>query len=247
MANVTRRNDMTADRNDDPPKASKGDHAHALVRSGLGAIPFGGTAAVELFNKVVTPPLERRRDEWRESVGERLNSLESARVVDLDELQENDGFVTVVMHASQAALRNHEEEKLDALRNAVLNAALPEPIDHSIQQMFVRYVDELTVWHIRLLRLFQDPAAWFQSNDVTPPTFALSSSLDRLIAAAYPDLGRRGDLWELIASELHTKGLFSGGNLRTMMSADGAFQKRTTDLGDELLRYITEPFADEGG
>ena len=238
---------MTSDTNDEPPKESLGDHAHAVVRSGLGAIPFGGTAAVELFNKVVTPPLERRRDEWRESVGDRLSALESARVVNLDELQENDAFITIVMHASQAALRNHEDEKLDALRNAVLNAALPEPIDESIQQMFVRYVDELTVWHIRLLRLFQNPVAWFQENDATPPTFAISSSLDRLIAAAYPDLGRRGDLWKLIANELHTKGLFAGGNLRTMMSADDAFQKRTTDLGDEFLRYITEPSTDKGG
>lgn len=47
----------------------------------------------------------------------------------------------------------------------------------------------------------------------------------------------------LPANDLHTKGSFSGGNLHTIMSADGAFQKRTTDLGDEFLQYITEPEA----
>jgi len=234
---------MSNDPNDEPPKETLGDHGHAVIRAGLGAIPFGGTAAVELFNKIVSPPLERRRDQWRERVGERLNALEASGVIDTDALQHDEAFVTVMMHASQAALRNHDEEKLQALRNAVLNAAMPAPIDESVQQMFVNYVDEFTVWHIRLLHLFHDPVAWFRTNNVEPPTFAMSSSLDRLIAAAYPDLKRRGDLWELITTELNAKGLFSGTNLRTMMSADGAFQKRTTDLGDEFIQFITEPAA----
>jgi hypothetical protein len=51
------------------------------------------------------------------------------------------------MHASQAALRNSQKEKLTALRNAVLNAALPNPPEESIQQMFVNFIDSLTVWH----------------------------------------------------------------------------------------------------
>lgn len=224
-----------------PPKATASDHTHALVRSGLGAIPFAGAGAVELFNKLVTPPLEHRRDRWRESVGERLQSLEEAAVVDIEALQQNEAFVTVVMQASQAALRSHEDEKLEALRNAVLNAALSHPLDESLHQMFVKLVDEFTVWHLRLLQLFQDPAAWFRSNDKQPPTFAISSSLGRVIKAAYPDVGDREDLWELIANELHARGLFSGGGLHTMMTPEGAFQKRTTALGDQFLRFVTEP------
>ena len=224
-----------------PPKETAGDHAHALVRAGLGAIPFAGTAATELFNRVITPPLERRRDRWREAVGERLQTLENARAIDVQSLQENEAFVTVVMQASQAAMRNHNKEKLEALRNAVLNAALPHPPDESLQQMFVNLVDEFTVWHLRLLHLFQNPLAWFETNNKEAPTFALSSSLSRLISAAYPELGQRGDLWQLMANELNAKGLLSGSGLHTMMSADGAFQKRTTDLGDQFIQFITEP------
>ena len=81
----------------DPPKETLGDHAHSLVRAGLGAIPFAGSAAVELFNKVVMPPLERRRDRWREMVGEGLQKLETAGAIDPEELEQDDAFITVIM------------------------------------------------------------------------------------------------------------------------------------------------------
>lgn len=227
----------------DPPKETLGDHAHSVVRAGLGAIPFAGSAAVELFNKVVMPPLERRRDRWREMVGARLRKLEARGAIDPETLQQDDAFITVMMQASQAAMRNHHEEKLQALQNAVLNAALPNPPDESIQQMFVQLVDTFTEWHIRLLKLFQDPRAWFHANNRTPPSFAITSNLGQLLTSAYPELKNRGDLYELIFNELESKGLCSGGDLHVMMSPSGAFAKLTTDLGDRFIGFITEPEA----
>ena len=68
------------------------------------------------------------------------------------------------MQASQAAIRNHQSEKREALRNAVLNAALPNAPEESIQQLFINQVDTFTVWHIRLLDLFKEPPAWFEET-----------------------------------------------------------------------------------
>ncbi len=67
-----------------PPEPSTGDAAHAVARSGLGAIPIAGTAAVELLNALVTPPLERRRREWMERIGEGLRRLEDERNANLE-------------------------------------------------------------------------------------------------------------------------------------------------------------------
>jgi hypothetical protein len=44
-----------------------------------------------------------------------------------ERLATNEAFVTVTMQASQGAIRNHQQAKLEALRNAVLNSALPNP------------------------------------------------------------------------------------------------------------------------
>jgi hypothetical protein len=68
------------------PKATKGDAGHAIVRAGLGAIPVAGSAATELFNAIVVPPLERRRSAWMEQVGEALRRLEEQRGIRLEDL-----------------------------------------------------------------------------------------------------------------------------------------------------------------
>lgn len=146
-----------------------------------------------------------------------------------------------MMQASQAAIRNHSEEKLQALRNAVLNTAMPNSPDESMQQMFVQLVDTFTEWHIRILKLFQDPRGWFETNNREPPDFAITSSIGQLLTSAYPELKDRRELYDLIFGELESKGLYSGGGPHAMMSASGAFAKRTSELGDRFIQFITEP------
>lgn len=58
------------------PESSKGDALHAIAKAGLSVIPVIGGPAVELFQYVVQPPLEKRRAEWMASVGEKLHELE---------------------------------------------------------------------------------------------------------------------------------------------------------------------------
>ena len=81
----------------DPPKAGKGDAAHAVVRAGLGTIPVAGAAATELLNAIVTPPLEKRRQQWMEKVGEALREIEASKGIKLEDLQNNDVFLDIVL------------------------------------------------------------------------------------------------------------------------------------------------------
>lgn len=139
-----------------PPKETGGDHVHAVARSGLGAIPFGGTAAIEIFNKIITPPIESRRDEWRQLVGERLQKLDAEGKIDLEELAADEEFATIILQATQTAIRNHQQQKLIALSNAVVNSAMGINIKEDVRLILIRYVDELVPSHLTLLRLFSD-------------------------------------------------------------------------------------------
>jgi hypothetical protein len=228
---------MTKDDKYKPPEPTVGDTAHSVASGVMSFVP----GLPELFQYLVTPPLEKRRAKWMQDVGEALRTLERDRGVKLDELQNNDVFIDTVLHATQIALRNSQEEKRTALRNAVLNAALPNPPDESIQLMFLSWIDTFTVWHLKLLRLFQNPRNWFSENNVKAPTFAISSSLSDLLTAAYPELGSQREFYDLVISELDSKGLFAGSSTHTMMSATDAFEKRTTQLGDKFLQFITIP------
>ena len=204
-------------------------------------IPVVGGAAVEFFNKLIPPPLEKRRNEWWQSLHERIARLEERGDVKAEDLSQNESFVSTVLQATQVAMRNHQEEKLRALRNAVVNSALPGAPDASKQTMFLSLVDAFTPWHLAVLKFLADPPTWFRQNEQPVPQFVITSSVHTVLQRAFPDLVRDGEFVELIAKDLHDRKLSRVGNIMLNMSADGALQKATTDLGDQFLRFITDP------
>ena len=87
------------------------DLAAASIKGALSNIPFVGGSAGEMLGLALVPPLARRRDNWFESLALRL--LELQEKVDgftVDRLLEDEQFVSTVMQASSAALRNHQQE-----------------------------------------------------------------------------------------------------------------------------------------
>jgi hypothetical protein len=134
------------------PKPTVGDVAHAIVKGGLSGIPLAGGVAAELFGLVFAPPMSKRRDEWFESLAKRLKAVE----VRFDSLGEKPSFVTTAMQATQIALRTHQEEKLEALRNAVVNSAIERAPDDDMRAVFLNFVDAFTPTHLRILKFFQN-------------------------------------------------------------------------------------------
>lgn len=131
---------------DKPPKSkSKGDIAREVGRAIVSAIPVAGGPIQVVFENVFSAPIEKRKQVWLEKLAEIVTELQQ-RVDGLtpETLAANDVFVTVAMQASEVAIRNHQNEKIKALRNAVLNVGLPNPPEEDEQLIFVRLVDQLT-------------------------------------------------------------------------------------------------------
>lgn len=213
----------------DVPKQTKGDIAHSLVKAGLSSVSVIGGAAAELFQNVVRPPLEKRRLEWMRQVGEKLEELEG-NGLDLKNLQENDQFISASMHASQIALKTHQAEKLEALRNAVINIARGQSPDEARQHMFLNFVDDLTETHIKIMKLFQSPEA--------PPNL-FSGGLSDVLEFNMPEMRGHRELYDQIWNELNSKGLVNTPSLHGMISANGLIAKRTSEFGDSFLDFIT--------
>ncbi len=66
---------------------------------------------------------------------------------------DNPTFQTTFKKAIRIAECEHQQEKLEALRNAVLNSAIPNSFKDDIQAIFIKWIDEFTVSDIRLLRM----------------------------------------------------------------------------------------------
>ena len=225
----------------DPPRPTAKDIVHSAVRAGVSLVPVVGSPALEFFNSVLAPPVEKRRQEWMEAVADGLRQLEADGRVKLADLSDNEAFVSTVMHATQAAQRNHQQEKLDALRNAVLNSALPGAPDDSLQQMFVGWVDRFTEWHLRLLTFLADPPGWFRGNGRPVPQFMLASNMSQVLTDAFPALQAKRSFYDQIIRELIASGLVGDFTFHAVMSGGGWQASRTTEEGNRFLRFITAP------
>lgn len=215
----------------EPPKATRGDAAHAVIKAGLSALPVVGGPAVELFQNLVQPPLERRRAEWVAAVGEKLLELES-RGTDIEELGQKDEFISAVMHASQIALRTHQDEKREALRNAVFNVAAGQSPGEALEHMFFEWIDSLSLLHIQILRLFQDP---------TPPPRMSMGGLGSVLEHNMPQLRGHSHVYDQVWKDLYSRGLINTDSLHVTMSGQGLASKRTSEIGDAFLRFVSEP------
>jgi len=224
-------------------KNSKGDIAYTTAKAGLSLIPILGGVATELFSSIIAPPISKRRDEWLVRIANGLQELQNKLPeFDISLLSQNEIFITTVMHATQTAIKNHHVEKLEALKNAVLNSAVGIKLDENIQLIFLNYIDSLTPWHLRILQFFTNPIDWFKNNNKTVPNMSMGSP-SHCLEDAFDDLRGNRNFYDLVVKDLFAQGLLGIESLHTTMSGSGAIASRTTEFGNQFIIYITEPRA----
>ena len=228
---------------DQQPGRSKADIANALSKALIALIPGIGGSAAEIFALIFAPPLEKRRAEWLNSLAEALKQLEQeVEGFNVEELSKNEAFITCFMHATQMAIRNHQEEKLEALRSAVLNSALPGAPDEDMQLMYLQYVDFLTPWHLRILKLFEDPNKWFEEHGISIPAADMGTR-SIMLEEALPALEDRRDYYEILFKDLHARGLLKTDQIHMGLTRPGVYMGIATDIGTNFLKFITAPIS----
>ena len=218
-------------------KPKKEDIKYAIAKAGLASIPIVGAAASELLQLLVTPPLEKRRNAWMEDIGERLANLEKDGKVNLSELANNEIFIDVVVQTTQQAIKTSQEEKLSYYKNVVTNIALGEHPDISEIQIFLNLISDYTVWHIKILKLFDDIPKWYKENNKQVPS--IMGGLSSILENAFPELKGRSDFYNFIWNDLQRAGFHSSGSLQTIMTSQGLMASRTSEYGKRFLEFIS--------
>ena len=224
------------------PEATDADVALGAGRAALAAIPFVGGSITELLSLVLAPAVARRRDTWFKELADGLEQAE--RKIDgfsIENLVQDEAFVSAVIEATRSAISTHKDEKRDALRNGLLNIALHRSTDEDQQQTFLRYIDELTVWHLRILVLFQDPPKHLALKGGRADY--MMGGAAQVIEDMYPELRGKRELYDQIVTDLYARGLLNSppNFLHTTMTGNGMVTKRTTPLADEFLSFIADP------
>jgi hypothetical protein len=226
-----------------PPIAkSKGDVAREVGRAIVSLVPAAGGPLQVAFENLFTSPLEKRKQAWLEQLAAVLTEVEQ-RVENLtpEKLASNEVFVTVVMQASQVALRNHQKAKLDALRNAVLNAALPSAPEEDEQLTFLRLIDQLAPWHLRVLAVLDNPELWMRQHVIQNPGWSMGG-VSTVLEHCIPELRGQREVYDQIVRDLQADGLMGQGQfLHVTMTGDGMMESRTTARGKRFIQFISSP------
>ena len=131
-----------------PPESPKLEAAAAVARGLVGLLP-AGSLIVEVANQL--NPLERRKQAWLIQVSEAINEIQERLEILPQELWADERFISFAWEASLIALKNHRSEKILALKKAIISTADSDAVEEDVAFQFLRYIDELTVTHIKLL------------------------------------------------------------------------------------------------
>lgn len=142
------------------PQPDDGDTARAALEKVIDQFLVAGPVINFVFSHFLPPLLERRRDEFFKDLASAVERLEQKHLLNVEELVINELFVTAVVQATRTAINNHQREKLEALRNAVLNVALSKTWDEEKCLVFLHLIEIFSVTHLEILRLFANPVAF---------------------------------------------------------------------------------------
>lgn len=234
---------MSEEQSSTPLKKPKGGEKWIeVLRSGLELVP-GVSFFFKVLDIIIPPPTERRNAQWWERLDTELETL-TQKVEGLTPvaLAENDTFITVLLHAAPIALRNHQREKLDALHNAVLNAAILDAPDEMLQMMFLRWIDDFTPWHLKVLAFLHDPSSWLGFQRGARGRIAVETGDE--ILAHFPEMKEHPELYKQVIRDLRNNGLYDGssGSGQLISRPD---QSKTTELGAQFLQYISSPLEND--
>ncbi|MCX6690846.1 MAG: hypothetical protein NTW33_02035 [Methanoregula sp.] len=234
---------MTEKRNiEDDLKPSTGDYIHTGIKAGLSTAPYIGGPIAEFFSFVIAPPLEKRRNEWFIEIYKRLKTLEkTSEEFKPENLVKNEKIFSLFLQATQIAMRTHQKEKLDALRNAVINSISVPTIDENLQLIFLNLVDGYTPWHLKILHFFNVCRQKSDNHKSEGSNFSLLGITRDALGNAFPDLIGKQDIYEQIVKELVSNGLLEiTTSYGKKMTDQRMVAFEITEMGKQFLNFISD-------
>ena len=149
-------------------------------------------------------------------MAEGLKILENVQGFNIENLKDDEPFVSAVMNASQAAMREHPRQKLDSLRDAVLNVARGPDLSEDEEVIFLFLMNQFTPWHLRILRFFERPLELAKQKGVTPENYYVGSRT-QLREDYYPEMHGKQQFYGVVVADLRSNGMLGAG-LRGMMT-----------------------------
>jgi hypothetical protein len=228
---IIRLSDTRADR---LPQPDDGDLARAGLEKIVESVPIVGPVATLIFGQFFAPAFQRRRDDWFRELADDFDKQFPGGQFDWAAASQDEGFVSAVFSATQAAIRDSSEEKRRYLRNALLRVAAGKGPSPDQQATFFRIVEDLTASHVRLLDFFWR-ATQLLTEKVGRNTQPYGSFL-RVLQEVDPDLARQTEFVEMMVRDLQGRGLIKTNTINTPYPQGS----QATNIGIQFLTFLTK-------
>ncbi|GHA42515.1 hypothetical protein ACFFLZ_13935 [Photobacterium aphoticum] len=210
------------------------DYGHAGVKATLNVIPLAGGALATLFETVFSAPIDKRKEDWLILLASTVDEVcEKVENLTPEKLSEHDAFISAYLQASNIAVRTHQEEKIKALNNAVKNTVLNNEIDETIKLMFIRFIDEMTPLHFRILHFLSTPDHYIQKLNTNPNSYTHWGDLRNVWEKTYSDVSSNDPIIDLIISDLNRFGM-----VRIKQFHEARLDSVGTSVGQNFIDFI---------
>ncbi len=211
------------------------------LKAALGLIPVAGGSVAQALGDSITLVQHQRETAILERV---INEL-YRRIDQLPEtIGESEALKTAILRAMRTAAETHDEEILDALGNAVVNIAIGEGPDDSLQIMFLDAMRGMTHWHIWLLACIADPLAWAKVREYPLASPDNPPDPETMLEAFYRGQLPADDFQVQLLQDLYNRGLATN-NIKPrtspMLSGAEDIRPRISDMGRKFLAFVTAP------
>lgn len=178
-----------------------------------------------VVNNLIISPATKRRDRWMDEYLSQAYQLITEKVgfSVVENLHNNELFITGVLQATSIALRNHQKEKLEALKNAIVNSVLPNAPDESLQLTFLNFIDIFTPCHLIMIDFINDPKEWCIRNNIIADDAMIAYSsfpnnmfrqidddVDNFLEKIFPDIRNHTYIYQKALDDLAYGGLLTG-------------------------------------
>lgn len=234
-----------------PPEKRVTDHLYAagkattgVLAASLSGLPLLKLPAETLFGILVADPGQRRSRQFFEDVCHHLGLLAAQNRVTMDVLQQHDEFISALRIGMVAATATQHPDKLETLRNAVINVALGPNEPDAEREIILRLVEQLTWLHVKFLSVFSDATGAFRAAGFQPPPREDRLGIINLVIQSYPSWKASQEALDIVLRDLEQRRLIrTDGSKLIRVQPNGSFDKLTTPFADRLLSYISAPSA----
>lgn len=224
-------------------KKSRTDHALAIAKTGLAAVPYVGGPIVTLLDEYVPSATERSIQRALEHLGNRVDGL--GERVDIESVNKDD-FSELFKSCYLSIVRSHREEKLKAaaaiLANLFLREDDPDKLSYTELDHYSRCLETLSSGAVEVLGMVVQMAH-------SRARLGEESRLDWTITSARMNLSELRDklpqhsadlLMGLIAELDKSNLLYREGTPAIGMAEYSNHEFRLTPLGTRFCRFLLE-------